>query len=355
MSRKLAVFACSVALLVTGMAAPASAAITNVSVQISDPTPSATASYTWTWTGYQTAASVKCVKILMSVNADGTGGLPTGMGLGSTTLTGTFGGTWTRDATSVASGIVVFNWATGVTPGAGPTTLVLGAATNSSTAAGATYYETLTTYDTAGTGSSGACAGATRDAATVSAFETTPAQVASVTVDPSLSLTITTVAATTACGDVTTTVASTSNAIPLGHIAATTAHPIAGQNLNVQTNANGGYTTYISYSGAMTGAATAAAFTDMTGTNASPAVWPSNGTEAFGYTTQSASLSGTAGRFHTSKFAGLSTTQYELMRNAATPAAVGDTNCIAFEASTAGNTKADTYSTNVRYNVAGSF
>lgn len=178
---------------------------------------------------------------------------------------------------------------------------------------------------------------------------------ASVTIDPALTFTVSTVAGSAPCGDATTTVASATNTVNLGHVAATTAHPIGGQSLNVTTNAAGGYMVYISYSAAMSGAGSGHSFTDTSGTNASPAAWAANGTEAFGYTTESSSLSGTAGRFHANKWAALTTSGQEIMHNASTPSGGGDTDCIAFQASEASNTPADTYTTTVRYNAAASF
>jgi Regulator of chromosome condensation (RCC1) repeat len=170
-------------------------------------------------------------------------------------------------------------------------------------------------------------------------------------VDPELTLIVTSVASALSCGDVTTTVTSAANAVPLGHTSSTTAHAIGGQSLNIKTNAASGYTVYISYGAAMVGAGSGHTFANMGGTNASPAAWPANGTEALGYTTESSTLSGTAGRFHSNKWAALTTsTGQEIMRNAATPGANGDTNCIAYQASVAGNTPADAaYSTTVLY------
>ena len=89
--------------------------------------------------------------------------------------------------------------------------------------------------------------------------------------------------------------------------------------------------------------------------NASPAAWPGEGTEAFGYTTQSNSLSGTPDRFHSNKWATLTGTGAEIMRNATVPGAGGDTNCIAFRASKAINTPPDTYSTTVLYSVLSAY
>src|SRR5664280_905918 len=172
-------------------------------------------------------------------------------------------------------------------------------------------------------------------------------------IDPALTFTVSTVAGAIVCGDVTTTVASATNVVNLGHIASTSVHPVGGQSLNVATNAASGYTVSVSYGAAMLGASSGHPFANVGGTNASPVAWPANGTEAFGYTTESSSLSGTAGRFHSNKWASLTASGQEIMRNTTTPGVAGDTNCIAFQASEAANTPADAaYTTTVLYSVA---
>jgi len=175
----------------------------------------------------------------------------------------------------------------------------------------------------------------------------------SLSMDPILTFTVSAVTGALSCGDATTTVASGTNTVNLGHMSSTTAHPIGGQSLNVATNAASGYTVSISYSAAMSGASSGHPFANVGGTNASPVVWPANNTEAFGYTTESSSLSGTAGRFHSNKWASLTASGQEIMRNTTTPGVAGDTNCIAFQASEAANTPADAaYTTTVLYSVA---
>jgi|GEM_PF-2967310 len=175
----------------------------------------------------------------------------------------------------------------------------------------------------------------------------------SLSMDPILTFTVSAVTGALSCGDATTTVASATNTVNLGHMSSTTAHPIGGQSLNVATNAASGYTVSVSYNAAMSGASSGHAFANVGGTNASPAAWPSNGTEAFGYTTESSSLSGTPARFHSNKWAQLTTSGAEIMRNTTTPGVAGDTNCIAFQASEAANTPADAaYTTTVLYSVA---
>jgi alpha-tubulin suppressor-like RCC1 family protein len=181
---------------------------------------------------------------------------------------------------------------------------------------------------------------------------TTADTVVSLSMDPILTFTVSAVTGALSCGDATTTVASGTNTVNLGHMSSTAAHPIGGQSLNVATNAASGYTVSVSYSAAMSGASSGHPFANVGGTNASPVAWPANGTEAFGYTTESSSLSGTSARFHSNKWASLTTSGQEIMRNTTTPGVAGDTNCIAFQASEAANTPADAaYTTTVLYSV----
>jgi len=338
---------------------PASAYATTsvISVQLADPTPGTTGVvYTYTWSGYQTATAVKCVAVSWSTTASG-GTKPTGMAVTGTTLNGTFlnsSALFVADNTSAATGTEVYNYATGITPTTTAKTITISGVTNPTNAAGETDYMTVTTYNTQGSGSSGACGGTVLDAASVSAFETSPGQTVSVNVDPILSLTVAGVTSGLTCGTPTTTVTSTASAVNLGHLNAITQHPIGGQTLTIATNANSGYTVYISGT-TMAGAATSHVFTANTGTNGTPIAWPANGTEAWGYTTSSSVLSGTATRFNGPKFAGLTTTNSEIMHGTTVSAPAGDSNCIAYEASIAANSPADAYVSTVKYDAVASF
>lgn len=327
------------------------AAPNNITVQLSDSRPATPAvSYTWTWSGYATTATTRCVLVTFSSNADGSGGIPTGMNLAAATLTGTYGGTWTADYTSASSGRLAFNFATGVTPAAGPRTLVVGNVTNPNAGS---YYQTITTYNA--TGTSGNCGGSVRDAATVAAFATVTGQQMSGIIDSSFGFTVAPVNSGTTCGDITTNAATATNSIAFGRINSASTNAIAGQNLTITSNANSGYYVSVSYSGQMTGASTSHLYPDVSGTNAAPAAWPSSGTEALGYATSSSTLSGTSNRFRTNKWAQLTTSGAEIMRSSSTSGPMGDTNCIAYQMSRAENTPADTYQTVVIYNAIPNF
>jgi alpha-tubulin suppressor-like RCC1 family protein len=85
----------------------------------------------------------------------------------------------------------------------------------------------------------------------------------SLSMDPILTFTVSAVTGALSCGDATTTVASATNTVNLGHMSSTTAHPIGGQSLNVATNAASGYTVSVSYSAAMSGASSGHPFANV--------------------------------------------------------------------------------------------
>src|SRR5207302_6204654 len=131
----------------------------------------------------------------------------------------------------------------------------------------------------------------------VGAYIFTNGQAVSLTVDPILSFTVAGTASATACNSATSNVVTTATTIPLG-TPTTAANKIAVQNLTVSTNGAGGYTVYTRYTAKPTSGANVIA--DWTGTNAAPTSFPAAGTEAFGYTSNDATLgTGTAARFTT--------------------------------------------------------
>ena len=126
--------------------APANAVPTSVSLSPSNPTKGAAGDVlTWNWTGY-TNATVKCVKVQYSVNADGTGGIPAGMVVSGTTFAGTYlsGQTFAATDTNAATGTVVYSNATGVAAGTGAKSFTITSITNSSAS---NAYVGVTTYD----------------------------------------------------------------------------------------------------------------------------------------------------------------------------------------------------------------
>ncbi len=307
--------------------------------------------YDFSWTNPSTA-NVQCIEVAFSLNADGTGGLPTGMGLAAATLNAYGQTSWTRN--NVTGGQVVFTDATIRNAAAGANTLVVGGLTNPSGVG--TYYMSVATFDSA-TVTTGECSGTVRDAAHYTAFAITDGQAVTLAIDPTLTFTVGGTASGTVCNGVTSNNVTTSTTVPLGRLASISARAKGVQDLTVVTNAAGGYIVSASYTGQLTGtpARGSHAFANVAGTHASPILLgaANDGTEAFGYTVNDTDLS----QFQTggTKFAALATANAAVMTKSSVSGSTGDINCIAFQAGMAGNTPADAFTTTVRYNAAARF
>ena len=154
-------------------------------------------------------------------------------------------------------------------------------------------------------------------------------------VDPSLTLIVSTVAATTSCGTETTAV---TDGLNLSHPTATATHPIVAQNLNVSTNAPTGYTVYVSVSPARPAARSR-------DSNA-------NNTELLSllsYAMRSTNPpSNAVGPPQGNKWSTLTSSGTEIMHNTTIS---DDTNCIAFQMSQAAINPTDTNTPTIRYSV----
>lgn len=312
------------------------ASLTSGSVSLSDSRPS-TASTTYTITfSNVTLSSTKCIQAVFSTAATG-GSAPTGMVTSGVTLSGTSNymptpASWS--AASAVAGTVKVTFATGETPASATArTLVLGGITNGSTA-DTGYFVQFSTYGNVD------CATSPIDSG-VSTFIYTTGQAVSLTVDPSLSFSIAAVSGSQTVNGATTTVASTTSTIPFGTVTSST-NSIAAHDLTVTTNAGSGYTVYTRYTQAPTNGSHS--ITDWTGTNATPTTFSAAGTEAFGYTTNDASLgTGTATRFTSGgpKWAKFTTSNLEIAYSAA--AVTSETTRVGYEVGIAGTTPAGTY------------
>lgn len=164
----------------------------------------------------------------------------------------------------------------------------------------------------------------------------------SATIPPALTFSVGGRAAGTTCNGATSDSASTATEIVLGG-PSPSANRTAANDLHIATNAAGGYTLFVRYSGPATSGAHTLA--DWAGTNAAPTAWTGVGTEALGYTTDAAVVSGgTTDRFVNggTKWAGLSST-FEPIAYSVTPADA--TTCIAYRAGATATTAAGLYST----------
>jgi sugar lactone lactonase YvrE len=138
----------------------------------------------------------------------------------------------------------------------------------------------------------------------------------------------------------------------LGNITSSV-NAVVAQDLQVVTNAAGGYSLYLRYAGALT--ANGRTLTDLAASNASPGAFPAPGTEAVGYTTSDSQLTGTADRFTNggAKWAGLSAVNAEVGH--ANAGFVDKTICVAFQAGAADATKAGTYTATIVYTAVPTF
>lgn len=320
-------------LLVQVQNVTAAGSFTSARVQLSDSQPSAT-SVTYSF-GFTTSVTtdIKQLNIQICTTASGTCNAPSGFDagtptIGSDNIAGT-GRTVSKPSANEFKVVVT-------TPAAQATqavTISFSGVTNPDSQS--TFYARITTYSDTGT--------TIIDGPTAIGFATTNGITASVTVDPSLTFTVNTVASGQSVNSATTTVATTATTIPFGTVT-TSANGIAAHSLVVSTNAVNGYTVYIRYTGALSDG-NSHTIADFSGSNASPATFSAAGTSGFGYTTESTSLSGTGGRFSSNKYAAFTTSNTEVAR--ATSAVSSDTTKIGYQVGVGGAQEAGTYTTTV--------
>lgn len=312
------------------------------SVTMSDSRISQSNNYTIQFSGV-TTSPIKCIKVQFSDAATG-GSKPTGMTISSTT----FGATSTYVPTPASwsinnnntSGVSSITFATGETPASSSTrTVVLNTITNGSTA-NTSYYLQFSTYNNVD------CTTSPVDNAVIM-FVFTDGQVVTATVDPTLTFSVTGVASGQTVNGATTNVTTTTTTVPFGTVT-TGSNKIAAHDIAVGTNAAGGYTVTIRYTGQLTSGANTIA--DLSGaTNAAPIAFTAAGTASFGYTTNDATLgTGTANRFTNAgpKWAAFTTSPLEVAYSAA---AVSETTRVGYQVGVASTTPAGSYTTTVVY------
>jgi hypothetical protein len=320
------------------------ATLSLASVSQSDPRPS-TAGVSYTFTGSSvTSTLIKCVKATFSTSPSSVV-TPTGftaatasVTAASSTLINSNGTGWTGTPTV---NTLTYTHATGVTPSTlSGATFVIGGITNSSVADTA-YYYTLSTYNNVD------CATSPVDNAKVM-FINTNGSTLSLTVDQTLSFTVNPVLTATSCNGTTTTQTSTATTIPFGTVSAAS-NGVVCQDLTAATNATNGYTIYSRYTSAPTNGL-GQTIADWTGTNVAPTTFSAAGTEAYGYSTNDATLgTGTPDRFTNpaAKFAAMTTSNAEVGYEAA--GVTSTTYRIAHEVGISLTTKPGTYQTTVIY------
>jgi hypothetical protein len=325
------------------------------STSISDPRPSASAvSYTFKGGaagGLVTSSLIKCVKVVVS-NSATTTTAPTGFsGTGATvtaassTLINSSASGWTlvtSDGTASAGQNNIFTYTntTGVTPSTTTgATFIIAGLTNGSVADTKYWYYLNTYTDTSCT--------TPVDSATTQ-FIYTNGSTLSLTVDNTLSFTVNAVASAQACNGTTTTQASTATTIPFGTVSAAS-NGVVCQDLTAATNATNGYTIFTRYTAKPTNAL-AQTIADHTGSNTTPTAFSAAGTEAYGYSTNDATLgTGTPNRFTspTNEWAAETTTNSEVAYEAA--GVTSTTYRIGHQVGISLTTRPGTYTTTIIY------
>jgi hypothetical protein len=267
-------------------------------------------------------------------------GLPPGMVIGSSTLTG---------STAVTPG----SWGTGTnwddkiawTNASGQAlstgTLKINGITNNPSMAGI-YYARLTTYTDTG------CTTEIDSGAV--AFMMTSGVAVSTTVLAEMALNVSGYNAGSCNGAAVTTTGSTGTTMDFGATGSGIKR-VAAQTVVVDTNAAYGYSlTVTSSTGLSDGLGHSV--TPWTGTNAAPTAFPAAGVEALAYSTDHA-LSGAATRFQTNLWAGLSSTAGEVASS--TGPAASDTTHVCFQLGVGSGTVAGRYSGPIVYTLVPSF
>ena len=306
-------------------------ALTSSSVTLSDPRTGETSNYTFNSSGFDTATTIRCVVLNLSLNADGSGAVSgittTASSLDSTTI----GGTWTVDNTT-NSQLAITN-STGAIPSA-TEEVVWAGITNGDTEG--THYGTFTTYENVD------CSTNPVDTVTV-AFVYTDGTLVQLTIDPTLTFTVSGVADSELVNGAATTITSTATGINFLNDVTFTSNGISAHDLEVGTNATGGYTVYIRHTGPLSNGSDTIA--NHAGTNASPTGFPGAGAEAWGYTTEEIVA------FDPNLWAGFNTTNEIVSQN--TSALTGtETTRVGHQVGVASSTPAGTYQTTIVYTVA---
>ncbi len=284
------------------------ATLSSASLALGDPRPS-TLSVGYTFTGTVPAsAAIRCIKLVFADTATGAT-VPAGMNTTVPAVALDAANTnyvptpaaWALDKTT--NGTLRLTNAGGETPATGSRRVAFSGITNPSTA-DTRYFLRVNTYNNTD------CTSSPVDNASVN-FILTNGSTMTLTVDQTLSFTVNAVATSQNCSGATSTQPSTATTIPFGTVSAA-ANGVVCQDLTAATNATNGYTIYTRFTGQPANALSQT-IASHTGTNAAPSTFSAAGTEAYGYTTNDATLgTGAPGRFVANNWAAMTTTNAEL-------------------------------------------
>ena len=320
------------------------ASLTSSSLALADPRPSAT-NVTYTFTGSNVTLSlVKCIKIVYSDAASGgatpasltTTGAAVAIDTVNTNYIPTPGGWALNKATN---GTLLLTNAGGETPANAASRKIAVSGITNGSVADTKYFARINTYNNTD------CTSSPVDS-TTAGFLYTNGSTVTLTVDPTLSFTVNAVPGGQACNGGTSTAASTSTTIPFGTVN-TASNAVVCQDLQSATNSNNGFTVFIRYTGKPTNSL-GDQIADIPATNGAPTTFSVPGTEAYGYTTDDATLqAASAARFISNKWAAASTTNAEVAYSPTGVSAL--TTRVGHQTGVSSLTRPGTYTTTVIY------
>lgn len=349
--RNIALGLATTSLAFSNVALVSAANLDTASLALSDGRPSETGiTYTFDASGFTTGTNVGCIDVQLNDAADGTGSIPSGITTTSSTLDSSTlitAGSWTVDNGSNGR-LRITNGTTEAPAASG--NVVWGGITNGDTE-GTTYFGIVSTYTDSG------CTPANLVDEVTVAFVYKAGEPVELTVDPTLSFVCVAVAASQAVNGATTTHASTATGIDFDNDVTSSTNGVSAHDLQVTTNAAGGYVIYARHTQQLTNA-NGDTIDNHTGTNAAPTAFSAAGTESWGYTSEDSTLAGgTADRFTTTggdKWAGFLTTNEEVASNtAAVPGT--ETTRVGHQAGIASTTEAGTYETEIVYTIVATY
>lgn len=341
--RSTAVALAASAMVLGNVASVGAAALNTASIELGDPRTSETTTYTVGASGFTTATTIRCVEVDLDTQADGAGGNPTTSTTSSTLDSSTLltVGSWSVDNTT--DGTLRITSVGGETPNASGN-IVWGGVQNGATE-GTTYYGLLQTYTDAG------CSGGNEVDNVTMAFIYKDGELVQLTIEPTLSFACVAVGSgeDIEVGGDTTTVASGASGIDHGTTVTSSQNGISAHDLQVTTNASGGYDIYIRHTQQLTNAASDT-IANHTGTNGAPTAFPAAGTEAWGYTTADADLA----QFDPGDYAGFTTSNEQVVTNTGATAGA-ETTRVGHQVGIANTTPAGTYQSTIVYTIVATY
>lgn len=339
LTRKLLSYS-AIAALAAWIALPAiagAAVVSDGSLLLSDPRPDQTnVSYTLSASGFTTGTSIGCIQVELNTEADGSGTTPSGVDTQSSTLASSTlitSGNWTVDNTT--NGTLSITDATGENP-ASTGDVEWGTIENGDTA-DTTYFAILTTYENSD------CSTGPVDN-TVVTFRYVDGSLVELVIEPTLTFTVNGVASGEGVNGATTSLNTSATAVNYDNSVTATTNGISAHDLQVSTNAPGGYSVYIRHTGDLTNGSHT--IDNHSGTNATPTSFASPGNEAWGYTSTDL--------FGSNLWAGFTTSNEAVMEN--TSATTGtETNRVGHQVGIESTTPAGTYQTTVVYTVTSTY